>query len=122
MARVRGKLICHTAIIRQITKLAFEGLLDGGIEIYNESQRIVPFDDAELALGGRVSSEQNDNGGSVVISYGNNAVSAEYAVIQHYNLEYNHKPPESALYLQTPFLRNAEAVQRKVADRIRDLL
>ena len=88
------------AVINQVTRAARKGLFNVGKEIFNESEKIVPLDDGELSLGGRLSSE-ND---TVIVSYGNNDVSAQYAVIQHENLAYNHTPPTQAKYLETPFM------------------
>lgn len=122
MPRARGRLVWYAYVPRNIVKLGAEGLLDGALLIYNEAQNKVPFDDGELTLGGRVSTESNKDESTAVISYGNNPISAQYAVIQHYNLTYYHNPPESALYLQTPFLMNVHEVVNKVVDRIRDLL
>lgn len=123
MARVKGKLVWYPWVGRQILKLGQQALFEDALELYNASQKIAPFDDGELTLGGTVTSEKKDKDTfDVVVSYGNNPVSAEYAVRQHYDLDYNHNPPESALYLQTPFLQMKDEIIKDVADRIRDLL
>lgn len=120
MAQVSGKLKWYSYVPRQIVKLGEEGLLQAALDIYNKAQQIVPKDDGELTLGARVSSEKIGHVFTAVVSYGNNSVSKDYAVIQHYNLQYNHKAGESALYLQTPFLQSKPL--KSVSDRIRDLL
>ena len=122
MAREKGKLIWYSWVPKTIVKLGQQALFESGIELYNASQNLAPMDDGELVLGGTVTSEKDKDTLTVVVSYGNNPISAEYAVRQHYDLTYNHNPPESALYLQTPYLQQKDQIVKNVVDRIRDLL
>lgn len=115
-----GKLVWKKTIKPKLIKQAQRGMINGAKRMFNTSQRLAPFDDGELTLGARISStgEGTDNF-IVVISYGNDPVSAEYAVIQHENLVYNHRPPEQAKFLERAFIQEGPIVQYDVADTIK---
>jgi hypothetical protein len=104
----------------KIIKQAQRGMINATNAIFNRSQYYAPFDDGELTLGVRISSEgQNTDTFSTCVSYGNNAVSAQYAVIQHENLLYRHKYPERSKFLETAFLEESPMVQYHIADTIK---
>lgn len=93
---------------KQLIQKSQKGLMYGMMSLYNEAQTLTPFDTGELVTGARLSSEgEGTDHFTVVLSYGNDAVSKEYAVIQHENRQYNHTPPEQAEYLLTATLRIA---------------
>jgi hypothetical protein len=106
----------------RIINKAEEGVMRFALLVFNESQKITPFDDGELTLGARVSSQKNIGEFFASVSYGNNSVSQEYAVIQHENLRYKHKAPERAKYLYTALKNNEDKFLEHVAYKIREVL
>ena len=101
---------------------AEEGVMRFSLLVFNESQKITPFDDGELTLGARVSSQKSTGEFTASVSYGNNPVSQEYAVIQHENLRYKHKAPEQAKYLLTALKQNEDKFLEYVAYKMREVL
>lgn len=113
-------MIWNKAAIQRVITAAQKGLMKGTTEIYNYAQRITPFDDGELVLGARTSSEgEGTDTFTTAVSYGNNNVSAEYAVIQHENLQYRHRAPEQNQFLRKAFDDLAPTIPQFVADEIR---
>jgi hypothetical protein len=101
---------------KQIVMKAQRGLLYGMQALYNEAQTVTPFDTGELVLGARLSSDgEGTDTFSAVVSYGNDAVSQAYAVVQHENRQYRHRPPEQAEYLLTATLRIAPTLPSFIA-------
>jgi len=101
---------------RAVSKAVLDGATDGAEIVLNDSQQIVPLDESPLKESGAVTVTQD----AVYISYGRGE-SAEYAVIQHENLNYAHAPGRQAKYLETPFrVRNGVIIQ-KIKDRIKNL-
>lgn len=102
----------------QIQRASQRALLRVATEVFNTSQKYTPLDDGELVLGARVSSENTKGTIEAVVSYGNDAVSKEYAVIQHENLNYRHTPPEQAKFLERAF----NEVRPKAEEMLRYLI
>ncbi len=115
-----GKVVWKKNVVKRINEQSQRGLINAANKIYNQSQKWAPFDDGELTLGARISSEgEGTDKLEVVISYGNNAVSAQYAVLQHENLLYNHTAPEQAKFLESAFIKYAPKVPDIVAKTIK---
>jgi hypothetical protein len=81
---------------------AFRGLVEVGEAIYDRSQAYVPKDTTALQRSGRVNAELREADlAGVSITYGGEGSEAEaYAIKQHEEMSYFHKPPTSAKYLQ----------------------
>lgn len=107
---------------QRIIKKAEEGVMRFGLHVFNESQKITPFDDGELTLGARVTPQKTSDGYTVMVSYGNNNISKMYAVIQHENLRYRHRAPEQAKFLKTAMLQNKDKFEEYVGYKIREVL
>lgn len=116
-------MIWNKVAIQRVVRGAQTGLIKATQEIYNYSQHLTPFDDGELVLGARISTEgEGTELFSTVVSYGNNSVSAQYAVIQHENMQYRHRAPEQAKFLETAFEHLQGSVAQMVADEVRKSL
>ena len=86
-----------------------------GEDIMGDSkQNYVPVRDGFLRASGHVLLPQP--GPVVVLGYGGPSV--PYAVVQHERLDYKHKVGQ-AKYLETPTLRAASGMGRRVAARLR---
>lgn len=99
-----GKLKWRRYIKYSIIKEGNNGLLKLATNIYTESQKRVPLDDGELSTGARVYADDlKADHFRVAVSYGNGNISDQYAVEQHENLTYQHKPGEQAKFLESAF-------------------
>lgn len=85
--------------------------------IFAKSQTLVPVDTGVLRGSGGVSAPQGDGRSMFVdIFYGGPA--APYALFVHEILEYYHKPPTQAKYLEQPFMEAIPDIQKNLARRI----
>lgn len=84
--------------------------------IYEPSQAIVPLDESPLQNSGAVTVD----GTSVIVSYGVGE-SAEYAVIQHENLQYSHAPGRQAKYLEQPYRAAINPILSTIQDAIKNI-
>lgn len=82
-------------------------------EVLIPSLSLVPLDEGPLMDSGSLDKTDKE----IYISYGKGE-SADYAVIQHENLQYAHSPGRQAKYLEMPFRtavpRIIAAVQNKI--------
>lgn len=118
-----NKVIWRKWVEYKIRDYAQRGMMDGAADIYSESQKQTPVDDHELVLGARISSDGNQsNKLQVVISYGNNDVSSEYAVIQHEDMSLNHPNGGNAKFLENAFNQNTNLVLARIRQEIRQVL
>ena len=78
------------AITQTVRTDAFDVMQAGLNEIFAQSQSHVPVDDGELISNGQTSRKLTKHTYTGIVSYGNDPVSKEYAVIQHENPYYNH--------------------------------
>jgi hypothetical protein len=105
---------------KKIVQQAQKGMMYATDAIFNRSQTYTPFDDGELTLGARITSEgEGTDFFSTCISYGNNAVSSQYALIQHENLAYNHRAPEQAKFLERAFDEESSHVPARIENSIK---
>ena len=88
-----------------ITEKARQHISDGAQKIYDQSQSEVPIDDRELIDHAAIVVEASRQGVEASVGYGTDAISAEYAVIQHEDLTLNHPNGGKAKYLEDPFNR-----------------
>jgi hypothetical protein len=116
-----NKLVWKKNVPIKVRKQAQVGMIDATNKMFNRSQHYAPFDDGELtSRGARISSEGEGTDHFVTcISYGNDPISAQYAVIQHENLVYHHTAPERAKYLETAFTEESTMVQYYIANRMK---
>ena len=122
MANQKSSLRWRRYIRYKIQDYAKQGLVRVATEMYTLSQTRVPFDDGELSLGARVSSEQNGDSIVAGVSYGNNLKSARYAVDQHENFAWNHAPGEQPKYLESAFNEIAPSTVDTIGYYIRSVL
>lgn len=73
------------------------GLKRGGLFVQRESQKIVPLDTGALRASARTTHTGKGYSTVVTVSY-----SMHYAVIQHEELRFRHKPGRMAKYLEIP--------------------
>ena len=97
-----------------IISAANSGALEGMQLVYNKSQQIVPLDETPLQKSGTLKQEGN----TTAIGYGTGE-SADYAVIQHENLQYRHAPGRQAKYLEQPFRELTPQILAKIRDSIK---
>ena len=97
-----------------ILDAANKGALEGMNLVYDRSQDIVPLDETPLQKSGKV--EQEDT--TTILSYGEGE-SAEYAVIQHENLQFRHAPGRQAKYLEQPFRELTPQILETIANKIK---
>ena len=87
-------------------------------DVFEESQRLVPNDEAtgsgDLHDSGQVEVEVTAQGATAAISYG-----TDHAVYQHERLDYEHDGGESAKYLERPLSEAQRTAGPKVAATIR---
>lgn len=86
----------------QINTRAVTAMREKVHEIAMGALRQTPVDNGELIDNQKVDEQIASDGAVFVISYGNDAISKEYAVIQHENPYYNH-PVGNYKYLEAPF-------------------
>jgi hypothetical protein len=99
---------------KTIIDAANSGALEGMTLVYDRSQQIVPLDETPLQKSGIVKQEDN----ITALGYGTGE-SADYAVIQHENLQYRHAPGRQAKYLEQPFRELTPQILEKIADKIK---
>lgn len=123
MANESGTFKWNAYIKNRIIKAGNTGLLRLTQQIYTLSQQRVPLDDGQLSLGARVlSDDANAVSYNTAVSYGNSLPSSEYAVIQHENLSYRHKPGEQAKFLESAFLEFESEALNYIGYSIRSVL
>lgn len=94
----------------QIHRRAIAAAMEKAQEIEIASLRIVPIDDGELIDNEKFTFQVTSDGAVFVISYGNDPVSAQYAVIQHENPYYTHSAGKTYKFLERPFQEIAPTV------------
>lgn len=115
-----AKVIWKDNIRKKVINQAQRGFMNGTNRMFNRSQHYTPFDDGELTSGARISSVgAGTDELTVVISYGNDAHSAQYALLQHENLLYRHRSPEQAKFLERAFIEEAPMMEYYVANTIK---
>ena len=97
------------------------GLYQQALLMFAESQRIVPVDTGTLARSGVVE-PPNPSAAKpeVIIGYG--GLAKAYALVQHENLDYRHKSPGQAKYLEQPVLEGLPAMKADLNGRLLKIL
>lgn len=114
------RFIWKSNIPKRIISHAQQGMMTAADKIYNRAQTYTPFDNGELTLGARVTSEgMGTDTLDVVISYGNNEISKDYALLQHEDLSYRHNSPEQAKFLERACNEESSMIQYYILNRIR---
>lgn len=125
-------------VLRRLRQAAAEGVFDAANHILEESNRIVPIEEATLTGSGTVTMR---TGSAKVTSSENGATTATgrpsvdtrgplaaisydtpYAVAQHEDTTLTHDPGRRAKYLQHAVNDRADDVQRFIAARMRKAL
>lgn len=89
----------------------------GGELILEESLRVAPSEDGELARSGTVTSETTAAAAVSAVAY-----DTGYAVRQHEQMDLEHDPGRSAKYLEVPLVAAAADVAEIAADGLRKAL
>jgi len=114
-----GKLLWRDTVAQTIRRQAPVGVMECTNELFNASQELAPFDDGELTLGARISTEGADTDSfTTCVSYGNNETSRAYALRQHEDLSYEHTQPECAKFLEKAFEAQRDSILSSIARSI----
>ena len=89
------------------------GLMEAGIYLQGESQRIVPVRYGNLKNSARTYKTKIGNLVVVHVAYG-----MEYAIFVHEDLEARHKPGKAAKFLETPFREKRRELIRIIAEEV----
>lgn len=88
-----------------------------GHGIMNKAMRIAPVDMGDLRSTGKVTIPKRRRGQvTVTVEFG--GPRAPYAVVQHERLDYRHTAPQSAKYLEIPFMEAVPGLHTRVGRRI----
>lgn len=95
------------------------------IPAFEESQRIVPVDTHALKNSGYLEIVQVGRRGNrrsvVEIGYGRGG-EPPYAAVVHENMQYRHKKPTQAKFLQKPLLQHLQHMERMIAKEVQDII
>ena len=113
------KVVANFARFGKMAEPAMAKALESEADIIlNLSKQIVPTKTGTLKSTGRVDSPKRSHGTVVVdMKYGGGPA-AKYAVYQHEDFDYKHKPGEQAKFLEAPAKARAENIPIKVATEI----
>jgi hypothetical protein len=98
-------------------KAAARGLYKVANQIMTDSKRIVPILHGVLASTGYVA-HPVITGSRVTVNLGYGGPAAPYAVVQHENLSFHHKPGRQAKYLESPAIKRSKDIGAAVAGEI----
>ena len=99
-------------------KAAYNELLNGALQVLDDSQILVPVDTGALKQSGEIIYEKD----AIIIRYGDDAIGAGgkpsrvYAWDQHENLTYAHVNGGQAKYLEEPFVKRWNEIQQQTID------
>jgi hypothetical protein len=106
-----------THALHVIENAAKDGAIKAMQEVLEASQQIVPLDKTPLQKSAQLTVDDN----TIYVSYGTGE-SAEYATIQHENLNYRHAPGRQAKYLEQPFRAAQPRIITTIGNAIKDSL
>jgi hypothetical protein len=98
----------------EIQRAAGRGLRFAAEHVLAVSNQRVPHDEGTLERSGAAVVDESDLRG--VVSY-----DTPYSVVQHENLDYNHKPGRTAKFLELAVREEAEAVKLMIAKQLRQV-
>jgi hypothetical protein len=107
---IAAKLHAYAELLPNVT---MDALAREGEFLLAESKKECPHDTGAL----RNSGYADRQGWSIEVGY-----SQAYALRQHEEMSYRHKPPTKAKYLEDPFDRNAPFIHMRVAQSVRRAL
>jgi hypothetical protein len=113
-ARFKSKVNAE-AVADEIRRAAGRGLRNATEHVLAVSNQRVPHEEGSLERSGAAVVDEEDLRG--VVSY-----DAPYAIVQHENLDYQHKPGRTAKYLELAVREEAEVVKLLIAKPIREVL
>ena len=111
---LRGFAARVNAVQGDVGRKAQAAVKEAGEHILGKATDIVPHDTGVLQASGKVEIYQQGSSFVAVISY-----NTPYAVEQHENMNYRHKPGRTAKYLEIPLLTETGAVRRIIVRRMR---
>ena len=118
----KAKVKWNRYIAPKIVKQANKGLLHAVTDIYELSLSRTPIDEADLINNARIS-EQDDTGTyTLVVAYGIDDISREYAQIQHENLNYNHPNGGQAKFLESAYEELLPDVLPRIRQYVRNVI
>ncbi len=101
-------------VIATIKEAGKDAIGEGAIDVLMRAEMVVPLDESPLLNSGKITAVGN----SVYVGFGFGE-SAEYAVLQHENVQYAHAPGRQAKYLEQPFREQQDKIIQRVANKIR---
>lgn len=110
-----GLQLNHDALLAKVRNAALDGLNDVGQFVAEQSARIVPFDEGDLADS--VAVETGMDGESrayTAVSY-----NTPYALAQHENTDFKHAPGRTDHYLTKTVEENQDRIKTFLADALR---
>lgn len=93
-----------------------EGVREGLDHLLAASRRLVPEEHGDLKASGTVVLESRGKGS---VQYGTTPETAEYAVVQHERLDFNHPRGGQAKYLEAAMTREARRIFQILAKAAR---
>ncbi len=101
-------------VTAEIHRAASRGLRLATEHVLSVSNQRVPHDEGVLERSGAAVVKESDLRG--IVSY-----DTPYAVVQHENLDYNHKPGRTAKFLELAVREEAEVVKLMIARQLRQV-
>ena len=104
-------------VVSKFEDLSEPALRYGLVTIYNRSQQLVPVDTGKLKLSGTIEVSKRRPDGAIrgVVSYASGG-DPYYAVFVHERLDFYHKPPTQAKFLQQAMEERINQVLRRIRD------
>ncbi|MEU7891693.1 hypothetical protein AB0B45_02385 [Nonomuraea sp. NPDC049152] len=113
-ARFNAKVNAE-ALTAEIERAAARGLRNATEHVLAVSNQRVPHDEGTLERSGTAVVDESELRG--IVSY-----DTPYSVVQHENLDYNHKPGRTAKFLELAVREEAEVVKLMIAKQLRQVL
>lgn len=111
-----------TGVIRGVKasrdKGAARGLRVAALNTLGESNKRVPHEDGNLERDGAASVDESNM--KAAVSYGRDADTKDYAVVQHEDLTLRHDPGRNGKYLENAFNTTREQNAQIIATAIRE--
>ncbi len=106
------------AFIEKTPQAVGAALYQVALDIFADSQRLVPVDTGTLKGSGGVAGPYRNTSGNpeVMVYYGGAA--ADYAIFVHERLDIYHAEPTQAKFLETPFLMHVQRISLEAANAI----
>lgn len=103
-----------TAVIKHITKITPDALVNALQPIFDESQRLVPKDKLRLMKSGFLSTGTFRGNPAVNLGYGAGG-NPDYAIVVHEDMNAAHRSPTQAKFLEQPYKEQLNDIPARVA-------